>query len=134
MKKRLQHAILVTVAILTTMVGCTKFEPATVTITSCGADGKTMFGSARITDNGGCSYFIEQGFCYSLLDTVSVSEIYTTTVPVAYSTDSLGFAWTAELPLADTTYYVRAYVKTNAGIAYSKLESVSTLINTNTDK
>lgn len=130
MKKAYKCAALLALILITTFVGCQKFEPATVEITSCSADGKTMFGSARVTEDGGCTYFIEQGYCYSLLDTVSATEIYTTMVPVAYSTKEPTFTWKEELPMADTVYYVKAYVKTNAGIAYSKTHTVSTLINT----
>ncbi|MCQ2284853.1 MAG: hypothetical protein MJZ57_08130 [Bacteroidales bacterium] len=130
MKKTLNYCASIVLLLVVVLTGCQKFDPATVEITSCITDGRTMYGTARITDNGGCSYFIEQGYCYSLFDTVSATEIYTTMVPVNYSTDSLTFSWTEELPMADTIYYVKAYVKTNAGIAYSKTERVSTLINT----
>lgn len=129
MKKTHKQIALLTLILITAFVGCTKFEPAKVEITSCTADGKTMMGAASITDNGGCSYFIEQGYCYSLFDTVAATDVYTTMVPVSYSTDSLMFSWTGELPLEDTTYYVKAYVKTNAGISYSKTHTVNTIIN-----
>ncbi len=111
------------------MTGCQKFRPATVELKSCTANGKTLTGSAVITDNGGCTYFIEQGFCFSILDTLSLSEVYTTAVVVNKSCYEEEFEWTHELPMADTTYYVCAYVKTNAGVSYSEKQAVSTVIN-----
>lgn len=109
-------------------VTCQRFEPATIEISSVFADGKLMSGTATILDNGGCDYFVEQGYCYSLFDTLSATETYTTMVPVAYNSKEYSFSWSRELPLADTTYYVCAYVKTNAGIAYSKKKSIVTSI------
>jgi len=116
---------LVSAAIFAT---CQRFEPATIEISSLSADGKLMTGTAKITDNGGCDYFVEQGYCYSIFDTLSASETYTTMVPVAYNSTEYSFNWSRELPLSDTTYYVCAYVKTNAGIAYSKKKTINTTI------
>lgn len=109
-------------------VTCQRFEPATIEISSVFADGKLMSGNATIIDDGGCDYFVEQGYCYSLFDTLSATETYTTMVPVAYNSKEYTFSWSRELPLADTTYYVCAYVKTNAGIAYSEKKSINTSI------
>lgn len=109
-------------------VTCQRFEPATIEISSIYADGKLMSGNATILDDGGCDYFVEQGYCYSLFDTLSATETYTTMVPVAYNSKEYSFNWSRELPIADTTYYVCAYVKTNAGIAYSEKKSIITSI------
>lgn len=130
MKNTIKIVVSTVLILVTLLVGCQKFERAQIEITNCHADGKVMTGSARITDDGGCPYFIEQGYCYSLFDTVSAAEVYTTMVPVIYSTDATEFSWQSILPLADTVYYVRAYVKTNAGIAYSSVQSVNTTTNT----
>ena len=109
-------------------VTCQRFEPATIEISSIYADGRVMSGTAKITDDGGCDYYVEQGYCYSLFDTLSATETYTTMVPVAYNSTESEFSWSRELPISDTTYYVCAYVKTNAGIAYSKPKSINTSI------
>ncbi|MCR4965670.1 MAG: hypothetical protein K6A41_08460 [Bacteroidales bacterium] len=121
--------VLCFVALALCISGCQKFQPATVELKECIADGKTMTGTAVITDNGGCTYFIEQGFCFSIFDTLSVSDVYTTTEVVNKSTFDEQFEWTFDLPMTDTVYYVCAYVKTNAGISYSKTEAVSTAVN-----
>lgn len=111
------------------IAGCQKFQLATVELKDCSANGKTMTGTAVITDNGGCTYFIEQGFCYSIFDKVSASDVYTTVVTLNRATYDEQFEWSYDLPMVDTVYYVCAYVKTNAGISYSETTPVSTLIN-----
>lgn len=115
--------------ILLSLAGCQKFTPATVVLKDCSTNGKTLTGTAFISDNGGCTYFIEQGFCFSIFDKLSASDVYTTVVTINRSTFDEQFEWTYDLPMADTTYYVCAYVKTNAGISYSETTPVSTLIN-----
>lgn len=133
MKQLNSYKAFVVILLVVALIGCQKFEPVTCEITSCVSDGTDMTGSARITDDGGTSHFAEQGFCYSLYDTLSATDVYTTMVPVVYSTDSLAFSWSYNLPIADTVYYVCAYVKNNAGIAYSKSKKISTSTN-NTSK
>lgn len=112
--------------LLPVYAGCARFEPATCEITSCTTEGKMLTATAVVTDDGGAGYFAEQGFCYSKYDTLSATDIYTTTVPLHYSTDSLTFSWVYEMPKADTIYFIRAYVKNNAGTAYSNIEKIST--------
>jgi len=126
MKHLNNYKAFVVILLAVALVGCQKFEPVKCEITSCVSDGMNMTGSARITDDGGTSHFAEQGFCYSLYDTLSATQVYTTMVPVVYSTDSLEFSWSYKLPMADTVYYVCAYVKNNAGIAYSETKQIST--------
>ncbi|MBO7445453.1 MAG: hypothetical protein IKR77_04290 [Bacteroidales bacterium] len=126
MKKIIALCLAVT---LFCMTGCQKFKPATVELKACSANGKTLTGTAVITDNGGCTYFIEQGFCFSLFKKLSASDVYTTVVTLNNSCYDEQFEWTYDLPMVDTVYYVCAYVKTNAGISYSEIDSVSTIIN-----
>jgi hypothetical protein len=128
--KKVKNIFMLCLAIITiTMAGCQKFQPATVVLKSCTADGKTMTGSAEVTDNGGCTYFIEQGFCFSIFDKLSASDVYTTVEIINKSTYDEQFEWTYDLPMVDTVYYVCAYVKTNAGISYSETIPVSTSTN-----
>jgi len=56
-------------------------------------------------------------------------QVYTTVVTLNNSCYDEQFEWTYDLPMVDTVYYVCAYVKTNAGISYSEIDSVSTIIN-----
>lgn len=118
--------------LLTTIffASCSKFEPATVEITSITNTGKNVECTATIKDIGGCTHITEEGFCYSIFDTVLITETYTTTIPVAYNLsadeDSLKFSLKETLPMADTVYYIRAYVKNNAGLSYSEPVKVRT--------
>ncbi|MCQ2292036.1 MAG: hypothetical protein MJZ39_02605 [Bacteroidales bacterium] len=129
MKKttKISAALLLFITIL--FAGCSKFEPATVEITSISNTGKNLECTATITDLGGCTHIIEEGFCYSIFEDVLIPEMYTTTIPVAYNLsagDSLKFSLKETLPMADTVYYVRAYVKNNAGLSYSDIVKVNT--------
>lgn len=109
------------------LTGCTKYGTAVSTIN----DDYTYFNkqlsiSARITDNGGCNYFMEQGFCYSLFCPPDLNDISTTQVLVSNHTDIDTFSATFTLPLQDTAYYVCAYVKNSAGLSYSNVKLIST--------
>lgn len=108
--------------------GCQKMEPVTCEIKSAVTEGTLLTATAVITEDGGTSYFAEQGFAYSFYDTLSATDVYTTMVPLAYSTDLPAFSWSYRLPMADTVYYIAAYVKNNGGIAFSKPKKVSTSI------
>ncbi len=114
--------------------GCERFDVATLKITYLDVteNAKGIHCTAQVLDNGGCDYYVEQGFCYSLLDSVpDLNQLYTTVVPVAYTVNSTAmdtFTWREEnMEILDTTYFVRAYVKTNAGIAYSEVDTVRPL-------
>lgn len=129
MKKQRHVSAVLMLLLAVIFASCSKFEPATVEITSISNTGKNLECTATILDMGGCTHITEEGFCYSIFDTVAITEMYTTTIPVAYNlsvSDSLVFHLKEILPMADTAYYVRAYVKNNAGLAYSKVVKVTT--------
>ena len=107
-------------------VGCTKFGTAVSTITSTEYENKQLKVSAMITDNGGCDYYMEQGFCYSLFCPPDLNDIYTTQVKVSNNSKVDTFSATFTLPLVDTAYYVCAYVKNSAGLSMSSVVKVPT--------
>jgi len=108
------------------VTGCTKYGTAVSTITSTEYDNKQLNVSALITDDGGCDYYMEQGFCYSLFLPPNMNDIYTTLVKVGNYSEVDTFSATFTLPLVDTFYYVSAYVKNSAGLSYSNVVKVST--------
>lgn len=108
------------------LVGCTKYGTAVSTISNYTYDNKQLNVSALITDDGGCDYYMEQGFCYSLFLPPNMNDIYTTQVKVCNNSEVDTFSASFTLPLVDTAYYVCAYVKNSAGLSYSKVVRVST--------
>ena len=116
--KRLTALCFCAVALLS---GCTKFGTAVSEITATEYENKMLTVTAMVTDNGGCDYYMEQGFCYSLFCPPAPNDIYTTEVNVGHTipADSTVFSATFTLPMVDTAYYVCAYVKNSAGLSYS---------------
>lgn len=109
------------------MTGCTKFGTAVSNIIcNYNPASKQLTVNATITDNGGCDYYMEQGFCYSLFTPPDMNDIFTTVLTVNNYSEVDTFSATFTLPEADTTYYVRAYVKNSAGLSYSDVMKVST--------
>jgi hypothetical protein len=109
------------------LVSCTKYGTAVSTISySFDKVTKQLTVNAQIIDNGGCDYYMEQGFCYSLFTPPDMNDIFTTQVKVNGYSEVDTFSTTFNLPLADTAYYVRAYVKNSAGLSYSDVKKVST--------
>ena len=106
------------------LAGCTRYGTAVSTITSTEYENKQLKVTALVTDNGGCDYYMEQGFCYSLFSPPSLTDIYTTQVKVNGYSEIDSFSATFTLPLVDTTYYVRAYVKNSAGLSYSPVVEI----------
>lgn len=111
-------------------IGCAKFEPATVGVSvtpivtpgSCIMDCK-----GTITDNGGCKYFNEVGFLFSLKpDPVYKGDEVTTLRVEEHDGKATTFDMTYQAPIMDTIYYVRSYVCTNAGTGYSETKIIST--------
>ena len=116
--KRLTALCFCAVALLS---GCTKFGTAVSEITATEYENKMLTVTAMVTDNGGCDYYMEQGFCYILFYPPNLTDIYTTEVNVGHTipADSTVFSATFTLPMVDTAYYVCAYVKNSAGLSYS---------------
>ena len=108
------------------LAGCTKFGTAVSVITDTNYENKQLTVSALITDDGGCDYYMEQGFCYSMFCPPNLTDIYTTQVEVARHSEVDTFSATFTLPMVDTAYYVCAYVKNSAGLSYSPAVKVST--------
>ena len=108
------------------LAGCTKFGTAVSTITDTDYKNKQLTVTALVTDNGGCDYYMEQGFCYSLFCPLSLTDIYTTQVKVNGYSEVDTFSATFTLPMVDTAYYVCAYVKNSAGLSYSPAVRIST--------
>ena len=106
--------------------GCTKYGTAVSKISSYSYANRQLTVKAEITDNGGCDYSMEQGFCYSLFTPPDINDIYTTVVTVNNYSVVDTFSATFSLPLVDTAYYVRSYVKNSAGLSYSNVVKVST--------
>jgi len=111
---------------VTLFAGCTKFGTAVSEITDTKYENKQLTVTALITDDGGCKYYREQGFCYSLFCPPNLNDIYTTGVCVNHNSDSASFTATFTLPMVDTAYYVCAYVKNSAGLSYSPAVKVPT--------
>ena len=108
------------------LIGCTKYGTAVSTISDYSYKNKQLTVNALITDDGGCDYYMEQGFCYSLFTPPDMNDIYTTVVTVSNYSEVDTFSATFTLPLPDTAYYVRSYVKNSAGLSYSNVVKVST--------
>ena len=111
---------------VTLLAGCTKYGTAVSVITNTNYENKLLTVSALITDDGGCDYYVEQGFCYSLFTPPNLNDIYTTQVEVARNSEIDTFSATFTLPMVDTAYYVCAYVKNSAGLSYSPVVRVPT--------
>ncbi|HPT52498.1 MAG TPA: hypothetical protein PK740_04375 [Bacteroidales bacterium] len=127
MKKYILASLFVVFCIMNN--GCTKFEPAIVNMSvtpivypnTCLIDCK-----ADVTNNGGCKYFNEMGFCFSLKPNPTYKGEDVITVISMEDVESTNFTLNYPAPLLDTIYYVRAYVCTNAGTGYSEVATIST--------
>ncbi|MBO4645335.1 MAG: hypothetical protein J5642_02335 [Bacteroidales bacterium] len=116
--------------LLFALAGCSKFEPATVTasVTPIVYPGNCIMDcKGTITENGGCKYFNEVGFLFSLApEPTYKGENVTTLSMEEHDGKNTAFNLTYNAPVMDTIYYVRAYVCTNAGTGYSDVQIVST--------
>ena len=108
------------------LAGCTRYGTAITEIKSYNYKDNQLTVTAEVTDNGGCQYYVEQGFCYRQDTFPFLNDVFTTQVKVNDYSENAVFSSTFSLPIADTTYYVRAYVKNNAGLSYSDVVKVST--------
>jgi hypothetical protein len=118
--------LFVLIAVL--FVGCAKFEPPILTMkANYDPFDQTVTCTVTIIDNGGCTNFTEQGGIVSLNSTPSHLDQYS--VVEVYENNSTEMIYTYETKLSqeNVTYYLRAFVKTNAGTGYSNIISVSTV-------
>jgi hypothetical protein len=118
--------LLVVIAVL--FVGCEKFEPAQLHMKAVydPAD-QTVSCTVTITDNGGCTNFSEQGGIFSLNEKPSHLDQYSTVEIIETNSTAMVYEYKTRLPQANVTYYVRAFVKTNAGTGYSNIISINTI-------
>ncbi|MBP5557312.1 MAG: hypothetical protein J6X65_06410 [Bacteroidales bacterium] len=116
--------------LLVLISGCTKFEPATVdaSVTPISYPGTCIMDcKGTITENGGCKYFNEVGFLFSLTpEPTYKAEGVTTIAMEEHDGKSTTFNITYNGAMLDTVYYVRAYVCTNAGTGYSEAKIIPT--------
>ncbi len=127
--KQVYKAVFASIILMLFSVSCTKFGVAkSQIIKSEVTDGMNLDVEAVIIDDGGCDYFVEKGFCYSLFREPSLTDIYSVSIKVAESDTAMFFKTSVNLPIVDTFYYVRAYVKNNAGLSYSNQVKISTKI------
>jgi len=111
------------------MASCMKFEPAEVKLTTAHHLATNVVEcKATITDNGGCPNFTEQGAMYSFYQEPTLLDNYAMIECFNKNKKETDFTFNFVLPLYDTIYYVRAYVKTNAGIGYSNIVKINTYL------
>lgn len=111
------------------IVGCRDFYPAQIALAvDYNAESGEALCTSQITDDGGCPFFTEQGICYGHYPEPSHIDGYSDIKIIKELTEDLEFSTLINLPLTDTVYYVRTYVKTNAGIGYSDIVEVSTYL------
>lgn len=106
---------------------CAKFDPVDCSLNvDYNPDSVWTECHVTILDDGGCSYFTEQGYCVSFFGEPSIIDENSTIEVINSGGNEINYSWKMKLTEIDTTYYIRAYVKTNAGTGYSNIVSVTT--------
>lgn len=119
---------LFSLVVLSTFISCRRFDPPISELRSIPAEDSlfTHF-YVIITDGGGYDIFNEKGYCYAFHENPNVLDIKNSTiVPLTSPYKDWFFDWEMNFPTPDTTYYLRAYVKNNAGIGYSNMLTIDT--------
>ena len=124
--KKIKGLLVLCVSAMVLLTGCVKFGTAVSEISSYSYKDRQLTVNALVTDNGGCDYYMEQGFCYRLDTFPSLNDVFSTQVKVNTRSEADTFSATFTLPLVDTTYFVCAYVKNSAGLSYSNVKRIST--------
>lgn len=124
--KKIKGLLVLCVSAMVLLTGCVKFGTAVSEISTYSYKDRQLTVNALVTDNGGCDYYMEQGFCYRLDTFPSLNDVFSTQVKVNTRSEADTFSATFTLPLVDTTYYVCAYVKNSAGLSYSNVKKIST--------
>ena len=124
--KTIKRLLVLCVSTMVLLSGCTKFGTAVSEISSYNYQNKQLTVNAIITDNGGCDYYMEQGFCYRLDTFPNLNDVFSTQVIVNTHSEVDTFSATFTLPEVDTSYFVCAYVKNSAGLSYSNVKRIST--------
>lgn len=109
------------------LAGCAKFEPAQLHMTALyDPTDKTVTCTVTITHNGGCTNFSEQGGIFSLSETPSHLDQYSTVEVMNRNSEELVYTYKTRLSQTGVTYFVRGYVKTNGGTGYSNIIAIDT--------
>ena len=80
--KRIKRLATLCFCAVTLLTGCTKFGTAVSEISTYNYKNKQLTINAVITDNGGCDYYMEQGFCYRLDTFPNLNDVFSTQVIV----------------------------------------------------
>ena len=94
--------------------------PELATIAATNITGETALSGANITNLGG-GKIIEMGVCWSANQNPTIDDS-----KVITEGETTGFEVELRPLTANTTYYYRAFVKTNAGIGYGQQETLTT--------
>jgi len=87
----------------------------------------SVFCTVSITENHGCKYFSEQGIVYAFYDNpVYTDNVFASVNEVNKATKEQTFTFAFQANIPDTTYYIRAYVKSNYGTGYSNTVTITT--------
>ncbi len=106
---------------------CERFDAPTIDLQMENQEDTLYKFYAVITDGGGADDFIQKGFLYSFEPDPTFLGKRTTSVELISPQNRWFFDWSVNyFWVSDTTYYVRAWAKTNAGIGYSNIISVKT--------
>ena len=125
---------LITLFILFSFSGCERFAPPEIKLQVVNQGDTLQNFYAIITDGGGETEFYKKGCVYGFSTEPTLLDGKSTSFEMASYQKSWFFDWS--MPVAswfwtpDTTYYVRAWVKNNAGIGYSNSVRVKTLPST----
>ncbi len=144
MKKVHFFSIMALAVIMGLFASCERYDMAYIDIQQDSFNDTTRVvkHTAVVTDDGGCPRCIEAGYCYSYIEAVpSHTQFYSTVVPLIKdslmtftdSTQYMTFSWERQLPFIEAVddtetdtllYFFRAYITTNAGTFYSKVDTV----------
>ena len=92
------------------------------------ADTDSVFCTVSITEDHGCKYFSEQGIVYAFYDNpVYTDKVFASVNEVNRATKERTFTFAFEADELDTTYYIRAYIKSNYGTGYSNTVKITTV-------
>jgi hypothetical protein len=79
-----------------------------------------------ITEDNGSKFFSDEGLLISFHSTPMRADNFTEEIQVNKNSKERKFQYTFVAQELDTTYYIKAYVKSNYGTGYSEIESVHT--------
>jgi hypothetical protein len=87
----------------------------------------SVYCTVSITEDNGCKYFSEQGIVYAFYDNpVYTDNVFASVNKVNEGTEERSFTFAFKVDELDTTYYIRAYIKSNYGTGYSNTVKIVT--------